>query len=190
MKKGYFESSITALPKVLCIKAKKNRPSILWGLAYCVLREKKLNECSTLCTHACVLSHFHGDYVEQYWYNTGFSYPPPDISRFARLTWTYAHINTLTHPGWSKTNAVMVVVLEVDSIYDRTSYIMLFFFFILWLSWLVLENFKTLKMCLLGAKFLSGHKDPERAERSYINGIKFWHRVSLIKSCRKRKIFH
>lgn len=154
------------------------------------IKKKWTNERRTLCTHACVLSHFHGDYVEQYWYNTGFSYPPPDINRFARLTWTYAHINTLTHPGWSKTNAVMVVVLEVDSIYDRTSYIMLFFFFILWLSWLALENFKTLKMCLLGAKFLSGHKDPERAERSYIKGIHFWHRVSSIKYCRKRKIFH
>lgn len=183
MKKGYFESSITALPKVPCIKAKKNRLRMRHAVVY----EKIFLMNAEL---ACVLSHFHGDYVEQYWYNTGFSYPPPDISRFACLTWTYAHINTLTHPGWSKTNAVMVVVLEEDFIYDRTSYIMLFFFFILWLSWLALENFKTLKMCLLGDKFLSGHKDPERAERSYINGIKFWHRVSPLKSCRKREIFH
>ncbi len=160
---------------------------MLWG----VLCFKKKNwKNAELCVHTCILSHFHGDYAEQYWYNTAFSNPPPDISRFARLTWTYAHINTLTHPGWNKTNAVMVVVLEGDSICDRTPYIMLFFSFIRWLSWLGLENFKTLKMCLLGAKYLSGHKDPERAERSYINGMKFWHRTYSIKSSRKRKIFH
>lgn len=39
MKKGYFESSITALPKVPCIKAKKNR---LHYEACCALRKKKI----------------------------------------------------------------------------------------------------------------------------------------------------
>jgi len=141
-----------------------------------------------LYTHACVLSHFHGDYVEQYWCNTGFSYPPPDISRFARLILTYAHINTLTHPGWSKTNAVMVVVLEVDSIYDRTSYIMLFFFFILWLSWLALENFKNAQDVFIGSQIFEWTQRPRTSGK--VLGIKFWHRVSSIKSCRKMKIFH
>ncbi len=37
MKKGYCKSSITALPKVLCLKAKNNRPCYE---ACCALRKK------------------------------------------------------------------------------------------------------------------------------------------------------
>ncbi len=121
MKKGYCKSSITALPKVLCLKAKNNRPCYE---ACCALRkkiERMLNFVYTLVFYpiSMVIMQNNIDITQ-------FSNPPPDISRFARLTWTYAHINTLTHPGWNKTNAVMVVVLEGDSICDRTPYIMLF----------------------------------------------------------------
>lgn len=41
MKKGYCKSSITALPKVLCIKAKNNRPCYE---ACCALRKKRLKK--------------------------------------------------------------------------------------------------------------------------------------------------
>lgn len=43
MKKGYFKSSITVLPKVMCFKAKNNRPC--WAL------RKKITE---LCVHTLV----------------------------------------------------------------------------------------------------------------------------------------